>query len=91
MSTLVKKGVSNEAKLSGVSPLQAKKVHKALDYIRSASPEELLKSKNLRKIKVAGRDDVYVYRVDMNQRIVLSISEKEKIIQRILDARVMRK
>lgn len=91
MPTLVKRGLSNEARLSGISPLQAKKVHKALDYIRSTSSEELLRSRNLRKIKVAGRDDVYVYRVDMNQRIVLSINEKEKIIQRILDTRTMRK
>ena len=86
MPTLFRKGISREARKSGISPLQAKKIQKALRFIRSTPTQELLKSSNIRKIDVSGRDDVYLYRVDMQQRIVLSINNEEKIVHSIVDA-----
>ncbi len=86
MSVFFRKGISREAKISGISSFQAKKIQKALSFILSTPTEELLKSSKLIKITVSGRDDVYLYRVDTHQRIVLSINEEGKIIHSIVDA-----
>lgn len=86
MSTLFSKRLLKEAKTSGISPLQARKVQRALNIIRSTPVQELLKSSNLKKIQVPDRDDIYLYRVDMQQRIILSINKDEKIIHSIVDA-----
>ena len=85
MSTLYRRELSREIKNSKVSPMQARRFQKAINYIRKAPASVLLKSTNLRKIQVSGRDDIYLYRVDLQHRIVLSINGEEKIIYNIVD------
>lgn len=86
MATWYRSGISKEAKASNISSFQAKRVRRALEIIQATPSRELVKMDNVRKIKVQGRDDMYLYRVDLRQRIVLSIENENKIIHSIVDA-----
>lgn len=88
MATLFVKGISKAAKNSGLSPTQAQRVLNAIKRIQSSSAENLIRSRSVKKIRVAGRDDVYLYRVDARMRVVLSInkSKNETIVHSVVDA-----
>ena len=86
MTTLFRKGIIEEMKDSNVSSHQVKRIRRALEIIQSMPAEELIRLNNLKKITVKDRDDICLYRVDMRQRIVLSIDKKNKIVHSIVDA-----
>jgi len=90
MATWFRGGISKEAKASNISSLQAKRVRNALEIIQATSSSALIKMDNVKKIKVDGRDNIYIYRVDLRQRIILSIDNENKIILSIVDAGKMK-
>ena len=91
MATWFRSGISKEVKASNISSFQAKRVRSALEIIRATPSSELIKMDNVKKIKIAGRDNIYIYRVDLRRRIVLSIDNENKIIHSIVDAGNMKK
>lgn len=86
MATWFRSRISKEAKASNISSFQAKRVRKALEIIQATPSRELVKMDNVKKIKVEGSDNIYIYRVDLRQRIVLSVDNENKIIHSIVDA-----
>jgi len=86
MATWYRSGISKEVKSSNISSFQAKRVRRALEIIQATPPKELIRMDNVKKIKVQGREDMYLYRVDLRQRIILSIDNEHKIIHSIVDA-----
>lgn len=86
MATWYRSGISKEVKSSNISSFQAKRVRRALEIIQATPSKELIRMDNVKKIKVQGREDMYLYRVDLRQRIILSIDNEHKIIHSIVDA-----
>ena len=86
MATWYRSGISKEVKSSNISSFQAKRVRRALEIIQATPSKELVRMDNVKKIKVQGREDMYLYRVDLRQRIILSIDNEHKIIHSIVDA-----
>lgn len=85
MHVFFKKGISKSAKKSNISPIQAQRVSKALNAIQSVPSKQLLTLPQVHKIKAPNRNDMYVYRVDMRQRIVFSVENEQIIIHTIVD------
>ncbi len=86
MATWYRSGISKEVKSSNISSFQAKRVRRALEIIQATPSKELVRMDNVKKNKVQGREDMYLYRVDLRQRIILSIDNEHKIIHSIVDA-----
>ena len=86
MATWYRSGISKEVKSSNISSFRAKRVRRALEIIQATPSKELIGMDNVKKIKVQGREDMYLYRVDLRQRIILSIDNEHKIIHSIVDA-----
>ena len=86
MATWFRSGISKEVKASNISSFQAKRIRSALKIIQDTPPSELIKMDNVKKIKLDDRDNIYIYRVDLRRRIILSIDNENKIIHSIVDA-----
>ena len=85
MATWFRSRISKEVKASNISSFQAKRVRRALEIIQATPTSELIKMDNVKKIKMDGGDNIYIYRVDLRQRVILSIDKENKIIHSIVD------
>ena len=85
---IYKRGIIEDAKKSGISPAQARRIKSALSIIQNTPVDKLTKLDRVKKLRVENLDNVYVYRVDMRNRIVLSIDTKQgkPIVQSVLDS-----
>lgn len=85
---LFKKGLARQAKRSNITSFQARRIKSALHIIQNTPVDQLTQLERVKRINVPNRDDIYVYRVDMRNRIVLSIDKNQDtaIVQSIVNA-----
>ena len=89
-STLLNKNVTKKIKQSTVSPHQARTLKRAIIEIDTTPVEELCKTGRAAKLRVAGHNNLYAYRLSSSNRILFSQMGGKKIIHDIVNTNSMK-
>lgn len=87
IKTLFRKGTSKKIGSSKMSASQRRHLAKAVVVLQSNSIKDLIEQGQVKKLRVNGRDDVYSYRMGMNERVVFSPVDGKNIIHDVVDLR----
>lgn len=79
------KGILSGIKKSRFSPLQARRLKKAIVDINSSSIESLCKSGRVKKLQNHGQKNLYSYRVSSSERILFSATGEQTIVHDIVN------
>lgn len=83
-NVVIKKGSTKRMRASGTSPWRAKRLSKAIKSLQNFSIEELMQKGVVKKLNVSGRNDVYIYRVGLRERIIFSPVSGKNLIHDIV-------
>ena len=89
-STLFKKSVTKKIKSAEVSPHKARQLKRAIIEIDTVPVDELCRTGRAVKLRVAGQDNLYAYRLSSSSRILFSLIDEKKIVQAIVDTDTMK-
>lgn len=89
-STLFKKSLTKKIKKSKVSPYKARRLKRAIIEIDTIPVDDLCKTGRATKLKVAGQDNLYAYRLSSSGRILFSLIDGKKIVYDIVDTDSMK-
>ena len=82
---MLKKGSANRIRYSITSYSQAKRISNAIKSLQRLPLDELEQRGLVKKLKVAGRNDVYSFHVGLKERIVFSPIGDKYVIHDIVD------
>lgn len=89
--TVFQKGSAGRIKRSGLSAAQAARLSKAIVQLEECDLKTLQAGGKVHKLNVPNRDDVYVFRAGMNERILFSPVDGQNVIHDIVDVRSQKK
>ena len=81
------KGAAKTVKSTVSSSLQARRLARALVDLQSNSLEDLQRAGKVKKLRVVGNNNVYVFRIGPSERIIFSPIHGENIIHDVIDMR----
>lgn len=84
---LLRKGSSRKLKSTVQSPKQAQRISKAIKQLGSYDLEALQRAGKVKKLKLSNHDNVYVFRVGLNERIIFSPVNGQNVIHDIVDVK----
>lgn len=80
----LKKGASRHLEKTVTSPRQARRLSSAIKAMQTTPIEKLERAGVVKKLNVSGRDDVYVYHVDLKNRIIFSPFNGDYVVHDIV-------
>ena len=89
-STFFNKSLTKKIKQSKVSPYKARHLKRAIVEIDTIPVDDLCKTGRAKKLKVAGQDNLYAYRLSSSDRILFSLIDGKKIVHDIVDTDSMK-
>lgn len=84
--TMIPKALVKEINRAQTPPRTTRRIRLAIDDINTSAIDSLCKSGKVRKINVPTKENVYIYRAGVCDRVVFSVKDKMKIIQDVITA-----
>ena len=82
---MIDKSVVKLLKTSDISPIRAKQIIKALHAIDTSSMNIMRVTGKVKKIAVNSHIPMYMYRVNLKDRIIFSETDDKRIIHKLID------
>ncbi len=84
---VMRKGSSRRLKSTVQSSKQAQRLSKAIKQLGAYDLETLQRAGKVKKLNLSNHDNVYVFRVGLNERIVFSPVNGQNVIHDIVDVK----
>ena len=82
---IIDKAIVRELKTSDISSIRAKQIIKALHAINTSSMNIMRATGKVKKISVDSHSPMYMYRVNLKDRIIFSETDDKRIIHKLID------
>lgn len=83
-NVLIDKSIIKQIKTSNISRIKAKQIIKALDTINTSEINSMIASGKIKKVSINAHTPMYMYRVNLKDRIIFSEIDNKRIIQKII-------
>ena len=87
IKTLFAKGTARNVKQNGMTVLQKQRLSRAVTDLQNKSISVLSRMGKVRKLKVQGHDNVYVYRMGLYERVIFSPVDGKNIIHDVINVK----
>lgn len=87
IKTFFRKGTAKSVKANGLTMVQKQRLARAVTDLQNKSLSTLSRMGKVRKINVQGNDNVYVYRMGVNERVIFSPVEGKNIIHDVINVK----
>ena len=85
IQAVFKKGSAHRIRVAVTSPAQARRLSRAIRYLQRYPLSVLIKNGMVKKLKAAGKDNVYAFSAGAKERIVFSPVNNKIVIHDIVD------
>ena len=82
---MIDKSIVKLIKTSDISPVRAKQIIKALHTIETSSMNIMRVTGKVKKVSVDSHIPMYMYRVNLKDRIIFSETDDKRIIHKLID------
>ena len=83
--TMIDKSIVKLLKTSDISPARAKQIIKALNTIETSRMNIMRVTGKAKKMSIDSKIPLYMYRVNLKDRIIFSETDDKRIIHKLID------